>query len=228
MTFEGEIKHVSLKFKNMKKIILAIAAATFMVNMSSAQEEPLDLRENLTFGIKAGINLSNVYDSQGEDFENDAKIGFAGGAFVAIPLGTYIGIQPEVLYSQKGFKATGSVLGSDYEFKRTTNYLDVPLFLAVKPSSTVTLLAGPQFSWLLDGKYDFENDIISGGIGQEFDNDDVRNNTLCLTGGIDFTLDNLVISGRAGWDLKENNKDGTSTTPRYKNVWLQATLGFRF
>ena len=212
----------------MKKIILAIIVVALMVNLSSAQEEPLDLRGKVTFGLKAGVNLSNVYDSQGEEFDSEAKIGFAGGAFLAIPLGKYLGIQPEVLYSQKGFKATGSVLGSDYEFKRNTNYLDVPLLIAVKPSSTITLLAGPQFSWLLDGKYDFENKILSGELGQEFDNEDVRENTLCLTGGIDFTLDNIVISGRAGWDLKENNKDGTSDTPRYKNAWIQATFGFRF
>jgi hypothetical protein len=33
---------------------------------------------------------------------------------------------------------------------------------------------------------------------------------------------------RGSWDLKNNNGDGTSTTPRYKNVWYQATVGYRF
>jgi len=213
----------------MRKIILAMIAITFMINMSVAQEELLDLREKFTFGIKGGVNLSNVYDSKDEDFDTDAKLGLAAGVFVGIPLGQVVGIQPEVLYSQRGFKATGSTLiGGDYEFKRTTNYLDVPLFLAIKPSPMLTLLAGPQFSFLLDGKYDFENSIISGGLEEDFDNEDERKNTLCITGGVDINLENLVISGRAGWDLKENNEDGSSTTPRYKNVWLQATLGFRF
>ena len=212
----------------MKKLILAIAAATFMVNMSSAQEEPIDLRENLTFGVKVGANLSNVYDTKGEDFNADAKLGLATGVFLGIPLGKYLGIQPELLYSQKGFKATGRLLGSDYEFNRNTSYLDVPLLIALKPSSMLTILAGPQYSFLLKEKNDFKNKVLSGGLQNEFDNEDLRKNTLCLTGGLDVNLDNLVISGRAGWDLKENNKNGTSTTPRYKNVWLQATIGFRF
>jgi len=212
----------------MKKLILAIAAATFMVNMSSAQEEPIDLRENLTFGVKVGANLSNVYDTKGEDFNADAKLGLATGVFLGIPLGKYLGIQPELLYSQKGFKATGRLLGSDYEFNRNTSYLDVPLLIALKPSSMLTILAGPQYSFLLKEKNDFKNKVLSGGLQNEFDNEDLRKNTLCLTGGLDINLDNLVISGRAGWDLKENNKNGTSTTPRYKNVWLQATIGFRF
>lgn len=212
----------------MKKLILAIAAATFMVNMSSAQDEPIDLRENLTFGVKVGANLSNVYDTKGEDFNADAKLGLATGVFLGIPLGKYLGIQPELLYSQKGFKATGRLLGSDYEFNRNTSYLDVPLLIALKPSSMLTILAGPQYSFLLKEKNDFKNKVLSGGLQNEFDNEDLRKNTLCLTGGLDINLDNLVISGRAGWDLKENNKNGTSTTPRYKNVWLQATIGFRF
>lgn len=212
----------------MKRIILAMIAITFMINMSVAQEETLDLRENLTFGIKGGVNFSNIYDSNEEDFDAEGKVGFVAGAFLGIPLGQVVGIQPEVLYSQRGFQATGSNLLGEYEFKRTTNYLDVPLFLAIKPSPVLTLLAGPQFSFLLDGKYDFESGILTGGLEDDFDNEDVRKNTLCITGGVDFNFDNLVISGRAGWDLKENNEDGSSTTPRYKNVWLQATLGFRF
>lgn len=212
----------------MKRIILAMIAITFMINMSVAQEETLDLRENVTFGIKGGVNFSNVYDSNEEDFDAEGKVGFVAGAFLGIPLGQVVGIQPEVLYSQRGFQATGSNLLGEYEFKRTTNYLDVPLFLAIKPSPVLTLLAGPQFSFLLDGKYDFESGILTGGLEEDFDNEDVRKNTMCITGGVDFNFDNLVISGRAGWDLKENNEDGSSTTPRYKNVWLQATLGFRF
>lgn len=222
------IIHVLLKHKAMKRILLAMIAITFMINMSVAQEETLDLRENITFGIKGGVNLSNIYDSNEEDFDAEGKIGFVAGAFLGIPLGPVVGIQPEILYSQRGFQATGSNLLGDYEFKRTTNYLDVPLFLAIKPSPVLTLLAGPQFSFLLDEKYDFESGILTGGLEEDFDNEDIRKNTLCITGGVDFNFDNLVISGRAGWDLKENNEDGESTTPRYKNVWLQATLGFRF
>ena len=212
----------------MKKIILAIVAATFMVNISSAQKEQMDLRENLIFGIKVGANLSNIYDSKRQDFNADSKLGLATGVFVGIPLGKYLGIQPELLYSQKGFKAKGSVLGSAYEFKRNTSYLDVPLLIAFKPSSMLTILAGPQYSFLLKEKNDFKNKLLSTGLQKEFDNENLRKNTLCLTGGLDININNLVISGRAGWDLKDNNKNGTSTTPRYKNVWLQATIGFRF
>jgi len=46
-------------------------------------------------------------------------------------------------------------------------------------------------------------------------------------GGVDINLVNIVLGARVGLDMYNNNGDGTSTTPRYKNVWAQATVGFR-
>ena len=208
-----------------KKVVVLF---TFFIAAFGFSQVATDTRDQLKFGIKAGVNYSNVYDEEGQNFVANGKAGFAAGGFIAIPIGKFLGVQPEIMYSQKGFKATGSVLGSAYEFKRNTNYLDVPLLIALKPNSMLTILAGPQLSFLLNEKYDFKNNVLSGEMQNKFDNEDLRKNTLCLTGGLDINMANLVISGRAGWDLKENNKDGTSTTPRYKNVWLQATIGFRF
>lgn len=184
--------------------------------------------EMFNFGLKAGANYSNVYDSEGEKFNADGKYGFAAGAFVSIPLGKALGFQPEVLYSQRGFKATGSVLGSDYDLTRTTGYIDVPLLLAIKPVSVITILVGPQFSFLVNEKNSFTSSSASVLHEQAFNNDNVRKNTLCVTGGVDINVSNLVIGARAGWDAQTNNGDGTSTTPRYKNVWYQLTIGFRF
>ena len=212
----------------MKKIILFFTLATAIGNLASAQTTTESTANDLHFGIKAGINISNVYDTEGKDFEAEAKLGAAAGAFVSIPFGKYIGIQPEVLFSQKGFKGTGSILGNPYEFKRTTSYLDIPLLLAVKPTSAITLLAGPQYSFLLSEKNEFKNSAFSTLQQQEFENDNIRKNTLCFLGGIDVNLDQVVIGARAGWDLQTNKGDGTSSTPRYRNVWYQATIGYRF
>lgn len=210
----------------MKKIILIIGAVTTMANFSSAQET--DLRERLLFGLKAGVNYSNVYDTQGEEFQADPKLGLAAGAFIAIPVGKYLGIQPEVLYSQKGFKATGRILGANYEFTRTTSFIDIPLLVSFKPSEFLTLLAGPQYSYLIKQSDVFANSSTSILQEQEFENDNIRKNILCLTGGADLTLKHIVLGARVGWDIQNNNGDGTSSTPRYKNVWYQATIGYRF
>jgi hypothetical protein len=215
----------------MKKLIFTIASIIALINAGVAQKDNkngTDLREKLTFGFKIGANYSNVYDSKGEAFRADAKLGFAGGAFLAIPIGKYIGVQPEILFSQKGFRATGRLLGNTYDFTRTTNYIDVPLLFAFKPSEFLTILAGPQYSYLLSQKDVFATASTSIEQELEFKNDNVRKNTMCITGGADINIKHFVIGARLGWDIWNNNGNGTSTTPRYKNVWYQATIGYRF
>lgn len=185
-------------------------------------------QDEVSVGVKIGTNYSNVYDSEGEDFKADAKFGLAAGAFISIPFGSHLGIQPEVLFSQKGFKGTGTMFGSSYEVTRTTSYIDVPLLIAIRPISSITLLAGPQFSFLVKQKDEFTNSTVNIQQEEEFENDNIRKNTLCFLGGLDINLEHTVIGLRAGWDLSNNNGNGTSSTPRYKNVWGQLTLGYRF
>lgn len=212
----------------MKKAILMTVFATLIMSSGFAQSNEINFREKLSFGLKAGVNISNVYDSEGEQFNADAKFGLAAGAFVAIPIGKYFGVQPEILFSQKGYKGSGSILGSNYSFTYTSNFIDVPLLFAFKPISFITIVAGPQYSFLVSDKYEFNSEIVNTNQENEFNNDNIRKNILCLLGGIDFNLGRVVIGTRVGWDMQANKGDGTSTTPRYKNVWYQATIGFRF
>lgn len=212
----------------MKKLFLLALAVISMGNFINAQNNETDYREDFKFGLKIGANYANIYDSHGEEFRADGKLGFATGAFLSIPISKYIGVQPEVLISQKGFKATGEFFGSSYELVRTTTYLDIPLFVSVKPSEFFTIMAGPEYSYLLKQKDTFTNSLIDYEQEQEFTNDDIRKNTLSLIVGADINIKPIVIGLRAAWDLQENQGDGTSNTPRYKNVWYQMTFGYRF
>lgn len=75
----------------MKKVIMVIAMITLSTTGAFAQteEKTTDNRAKLSLGIKGGVNLSNVYDSEGEDFVADSKVGFAVGGFLSLPLGRY-------------------------------------------------------------------------------------------------------------------------------------------
>jgi hypothetical protein len=213
----------------MKKILIILTVIlSGIATKSIAQEKGTDYREEVMFGAKVGLNYSNVYDAEGENFNADSKFGLATGVFLALPLSKLIGLQPEILYSQKGFQATGSILGGAYDFTRTTSFIDVPLLFAIKPISALTILAGPQYSYLIKQKDVFANGVTTIEQEKEFANDNIRKNLLCFTIGADINVEHLVIGARAGWDIQKNNGDGTSTTPRYKNVWYQATIGYRF
>jgi hypothetical protein len=212
----------------MRKIVLLIMAIIFMAGISSAQENKNDFRKKLMIGLKAGANYSNVYDTKGKEFSADPKFGFVGGVFLSIPIGKFLGVQPEVLYSQKGFKAKGSYLDYPYELTRTLTFIDIPLLITLKPASFLSIVAGPQFSYLIKQKDVFTSNLLSDEQEQDFKNDNIRKNIFCLIGGVDVNLSHIVLGVRVGWDVSNNNGDGSSTNPQYRNVWYQATLGLRF
>lgn len=210
----------------MKKTI-TICLMLFTSAITLKAQDDTDARAKFSFGVKAGLNYSNVWDESGQDFEADSKAGFAGGLFLGIPLGKYLGFQPEILISQKGFKGSGTLLFTPYSFTRTTTYIDVPLQLQIKPVEFLTIVLGPQYSYLMNQKdvYTFGDNSIEQE--QAFTNDNIRKNMLGFVFGADINISHLVVSGRIGWDFQNNNGDGTSSTPRYKNQWLQFTVGFK-
>ena len=201
----------------MKKIhILILTLSTGFIGSIYGQSD-MDYRERFTGGLKAGINYANVWDSDDQEFDADGTVGFAGGAFLSIPIGKFLGVQPEVLYSQKGFQADGVLLGNTYSMKRTMNYLDIPLQLQIKPAEFLTILAGPQFAFQLSEKTTY----MYGANG-------VEQKMLGFIAGLDINISHVVISGRFGFDFQKNNGDGSSITPRYRNQWAQLALGYRF
>jgi hypothetical protein len=211
----------------MKKLFILLTVLYISTTTQAYAQANPNATEDPHFGFKVGLNRSNIYDKQGEEFVADPKLGWVLGAFFSIPAGEYLGFQPELLYSQKGFTANGKILGTNYSFTRTTGYIDIPLQLQLKPSESLSIIAGPQYSFLINKKDVFTSGSTSTQHEQDIQNDNIRKNILGIVGGLDVNINRAVISGRAGWDLQHNNGDGTSTLPRYKNAWLQLTLGFK-
>lgn len=216
----------TFKLRVMKKLTLIFIASVSLFGMNLNAQE--DLRGNLKFGIKAGANYSNVWDERDNDFEANGKPGFAGGVFLHVPIGKFIGVQPELLFSQKGFHGSGVLLGENYSFKRTTNYLEVPLLFTFKPFPVFSIVAGPQFAFLMSQEDHFTSGPYSSTQFRDYETENIRRNTLGAVVGFDVNVNHFVVSPRAGWDFQTNHGDGSSSTPRYKNQWLQLTLGYRF
>ena len=133
----------------MKKTAFLAAALLATAVISSAQAQ--DVR----FGLRAGANYSNLSGNiKNEDTYNN-KVGFLGGVMVNIPVVEgFFSVQPEVLYSQKGFENkptefTG-LLGAKQKREGNVNfnYLDVPVLLKINAGGFIAE-AGPQYSYLL-------------------------------------------------------------------------------
>jgi hypothetical protein len=209
----------------MKKLViliaLALAGQAFQANAQEASGE-----RKVRFGIKRGLNLSTIYSQENGDFHSTVKVGLVMGAFLTIPVGRSFGFQPELLYSSKGFRGEWPWLGTTYEFTRTTGYIDMPLLLAYKTGPHVTFLVGPHVSYLLFQKDEVKNADFSVAHHQTFNSANPRRNAVGMTAGADFYIRAIVIGGRAGFDFTRNTGDGSSSMPTYKNIWLQASIGF--
>ena len=134
----------------MKKTAFLGAALLATAALSSAQAQDIRL------GLRAGANYSNLAGNiKNQDTYNN-KIGFLGGVMLNVPVTSdgFFSVQPEVLYSQKGFdnKPTeyNGLLGGKQKREGSVNYnyLDVPVLLKINASGFV-FEAGPQYSYLL-------------------------------------------------------------------------------
>jgi hypothetical protein len=134
----------------MKKTAMLAAALLATAAVSSAQAQ--DVR----FGLRAGANYSNLAGDIKNESTYNNKAGFLGGVLVNVPVTSdgFFSVQPEVLYSQKGFenKPTEYTGLLDYKQQRegkvNYNYLDVPVLLRINAGGFIAE-AGPQYSYLL-------------------------------------------------------------------------------
>lgn len=178
-------------------------------------------------GFKGGLSIATMVKTDDKSFSSTPLYAFNGGAVLQLPLGKVIAIQPEVLFSQKGYRATGTGLAGDYDYRRVSNCLDIPLLLRLNFSKELGVVVGPQYSYLLSTHTSFKSGGTSYQQTVDNDNSNITKNIFGGVLGLDLNLsDNMFLYGRYTIDFKNNNGDGTSSTPAYKNQVFQVGLGF--
>ncbi len=211
----------------MKKMILLTTATMFAV-AAGLQAQTTATSNPIRFGLRAGVNLSNMVKSSDNHITTGSKTGFNAGAFLEIPVASIFSVQPEIQFSQKGYKESGTALGTPYEYKRTTNFIEVPLLAKISPVPGFGIVVGPQFSFLASTKTQFTVANATRETIVKEDSDNLRKNVLGGVIGIEAGVKNFVASLRYNKDFQNNNSDGTSTTPTYKNQVISLGLGIRF
>ena len=122
----------------MKKLNLMVSCL-FLLAMGSSAAMAADEAEGPKplLGVEGGINLSS-FNGDTVNSVYESRLGFVGGGFLSLPLGSSLSLQPEVLYEQKG----GKINGFDYQL----DYVEIPLLLDVKILGPLGILLGPSFS----------------------------------------------------------------------------------
>ena len=105
----------------------------------------------IKYGLKAGVNLSNISNdmtfdpafSMGTGFQVGAIVNFHWGQRTASSLpGTGLwGLQPELLFSNHVIKSDGGDV--------KLNYVKISVMLKIYPLSALSIEVGPEFSYLV-------------------------------------------------------------------------------
>ncbi len=213
----------------MKKLVAGTIAALVISGSAFAQKDDKGASNSLHFGLRGGLNLAAIVkDDDAPDFSSKMKAGVQAGVYLQLPLSTTFSVQPEVLFSQKGYGANGSFLGSNYKYRVTTNYIDVPLLAKFTPHKNFGIVVGPQFSFLANTSYKFTTANAQYENVVKNNNDDLRKNILGGLVGLEAGLtDNITVSARYALDFQKNNDDGTSNSIKYRNQVISLTVGLQ-
>lgn len=188
-----------------------------------------------SFGIKGGVNLSQLYVDQPNVEDESMKVGVNFGIFGKIPISNFLAVQPEVLYSSAGSKVTygGSdlenVLGIEPgEVRFNLNYVQVPIALAVN-LGPVNVHAGPYLSYLLSAKIkDLKSSDLSSNDVATLDTDDFNKFDYGVMFGVGFDVKNVTLGVRYNYGLREIGSTGIAgeLTDNSKNGVGQIYIGF--
>jgi hypothetical protein len=124
---------------------------------------------------KGGITSSNVNFDQ--DLTNQkSNMGFVGGLGLSFPITSdnFVAIQPELLYIQKGFKASNYTNLTNARVNY--NYLEVPLLLKVnfgEEAFRAFVNAGPSFGYALGGRQRGDNQDMRIRFGNNTNTSDI-------------------------------------------------------
>ncbi len=106
--------------------------------------------QNVDIGFKTGLNISNF---TGGDADRNSLFDFHIGGLAEFKINKKFSLQPELLYTRQGSEVENSV-------KIKVDYLAIPLMAKYYISEKFSIEAGPQVSFLINDKAEFNDSSI--------------------------------------------------------------------
>jgi opacity protein-like surface antigen len=183
--------------------------------------------QGVTAGAKVGVNFANVSVDAPDDsefnFEDqiENKTGLVVGGFVEAPITPQFSVQPEVLFSMKGFK----IKDTDPDIKTEVNVVEIPILakfkFATMSSAKPYIVAGPGFGFVASAKQKEEGfddvDLKELDVIEKFDP------SFITGGGVD--INKFLVEVRYDWGLKDLDKDSDSNL---KSRTFSILVGYSF
>lgn len=179
------------------KIIAGVIALVL-----SALVIPISLiAQDARTGIKGGLNISNLYIDDVSD--ESLRPGFHIGVFTQLPISETFAIQPEVMYSTKGARATYDTDAIDLEgeYKFNLNYVDVPVLATFKLGESANIHIGPYVSYLTNASVSSDGDIVEGT--SDLNRDHFANIDYGLSAGFELNFSAVTVGTRYNYGLNQ-------------------------
>lgn len=209
------------------KNIICILFAALVISVAEAQK----------IGLKAGLNYSNVAGELTKESTYQSKIGFHGGLTSNFKLlGEFLSLQPELLYSQKGYNYRNdevTIDGIEYENKGKVNfsYLDLPVLARIKKGG-IYFEGGPQLSYLVSIQEKTEvsvNNIEDKNV-RSIDKGNMEDFEIGYAAGIGFQAGNgLNLNVRYNSSFQDFSRDSSNEDlANARHSVFQVQVGFLF
>jgi Outer membrane protein beta-barrel domain len=224
---------------NIKSFFFTTAfALLFLVPQSQAQ-----------IAIKAGVNFASISESATletyESLENKSVAGFQAGVSFDLDLSNMFTIQPELLFIQKGGKATYAINADNKIVNRLYyNYVEVPVLAKLKffseDGNGLYLLGGPFVGLAISGKQKTSTTILGNTTSSEdefeFDNSEEGDRLRRTDWGVSFgggvKFGNVFLDARYNLginNLLDDDADNQNDNKPYRRTrGIGVTIGYEF
>lgn len=231
------MKSVSKKVSGTLSALLFVSFGLISVNVH-AQEQQTSAESGLSpkFGIKGGLNLTNLYVDNAND--EHLKAGFNAGVYAKLPLTKGFSIQPELLYTVKGAKETygdnfvsNFVQGGSGEYQFNLGYIELPVLAVINVAKNLNIHVGPYVSYLTNANVKKVNDNGNIEDAENLKVDNFKRFDYGLVGGLGLDIQNFTIGARYNYGLNEIGKNDNLSgdlTKNSKNAGISVYVGFAF
>ena len=177
--------------------------------------------QSIQFGVKAGVNFASL---EGEDL-GDVKMrtSFHAGGAAEFMIADKFSLQPELMYSSQGAKASDQAGAINISSIVRFNYLNLPVMAKFYPIEGLSVQVGPQIGLLLSAKAEID---VDGIVSEEDFKDDLKDTDFGVNFGLGYKLSSGLFFD-ARYNLGLTNIDGDENTEIKNNV-IQISLGFLF
>src|SRR3954462_6939763 len=223
------------KFLLMKKIMcVALLSAAFLTagNGLFAQVQQTGAENSLSpkFGIKGGLNLTNMYVQDVSD--EHMKVGWNAGVFAKLPVTRGFSIQPELLYTNKGAKETyNNFIEGKGEYRFNLNYIELPVLAVINVAKNFNIHAGPYISYLAAVNIkDLKDNGTINNI-KDLDAENFNRVDYGVAGGLGIDISNFTLGARYSYGFREIGKSGSLSgelTKDSKNSAISLYIGIGF